>query len=102
MARSYIKIYGPPLLKGLRALEHIAVEMSEEITIRFFSSVTPTMPYSVLEVYSDEELSDMLLPEVPLPISEKVKLISSSSQILGDYDFFFEWGREPSLEQVMI
>jgi len=29
-----------------------------------------------------------------MPVEEKVKLISGSSDTLGDYDFFFEWGKD--------
>ncbi len=94
MARSYIKIYGPPLGKGLRALEKVAVEMSKKTTMRFYSVSIP-----------DITISPTGTEGVPTTIGglserESVKLISRSSQVLGDYDFFFEWGVEPTVKEI--
>lgn len=106
MTRSYVKLYGPPLLKGLKALEKVAIEMSEtvEMIIRFYDVALPTLSYDIYLEDPDlkvEELSNILLPEVPLEVEEKVRLISRASDALGNYDFFFEWGREPTKEQVL-
>ncbi|MCD6263859.1 hypothetical protein J7L60_05585 [Candidatus Bathyarchaeota archaeon] len=96
MTRSYIKIYGPPIVKALRALEQVAVEMSKKTTIRVFDVLIP--PYSPpLEM---PEYGATVFPHIELSAEEKVKLISKASQTLGEYDFFFEWGEEPTIEQV--
>lgn len=97
MARSYIKIYGPPISKAIKALEKIAVEMSEKTTIRFYDILMPPTPPRI----SEDEFRDLVLPDLELSSEEKVKLISGASQTLGEYDFFFEWGAEPTREQVM-
>ena len=91
MARSYIKISGPSLLKGFQALEKIAVQLSKETAMRFYSAMTPQMPFDALGETEAEDIH--ILPGfVEMPTAEKVKLISKSSRMLGDYDFFFEWG----------
>jgi hypothetical protein len=104
LTRSFIKLYGPPIGKGLIALEKIAIEMSEKMAMRFFSVSTPTysdLRGGLVSADEDHESSVMEVPWFPegLSSAEKVKLISRSSQVLGDYDFFFEWGVEPTVEQ---
>jgi hypothetical protein len=104
LARSYIKIYGPPLLKAIRALEKIAVELSKTTTIRHYGILTPSPEDYLIEgqrdVTSYESQSIRLLPQVEMPVNEKVKLISRASDTLGDHDFFFEWGKEPTKQEV--
>lgn len=100
MARSYIKIYGPPILKAIRALEKIAVEMSERTTIRFYNVFIPPTPYPI-DPDAMEPYFGGVLADVEIPAQEKVKLISRSSDMLGEFDFFFEWGAEPTKEQVL-
>ena len=86
-------------MKALRALEQIVVEMSKKTAMRFYS--TYTIPPSIPDgTEDDEEYGHHILPGINLPASEKVKLVSKASQVIGKYDFFFEWGAEPSLEQV--
>jgi len=105
LARSYIKVYGPPILKAIRALEKVAVEFSKTTTIRHYDILTPGPPYPGVagiitrDVYS-APIQD-LLPEIQIPVEEKVKLISRSSDTLGDHDFFFEWGKEPTKQEVL-
>lgn len=94
MARSYIKIYGPPILKAIRALEQIAVEMSQKTTIRIYNAFIPYIPTPGGAPWT-------LFPGLAIPEEEKVKLISKASETLGEYDFFFEWGEEPTKEQVL-
>jgi len=81
--------------KGLRLLEKVAVEMSKKTTMRFFS-------ISVPEMFLTPSGEPSGVPSAMGGISERefVKLISRSSQVLGDYDFFFEWGIEPTVQQI--
>ena len=106
MARSYIKIYGPPVLSSLKSLEKVAVEMSKKTTIRYYSALIPPMPSTSMQM-SPRDYNDMMLnytqgvlTDVELPGDEKIKLISKSGDTLGEYDFFFEWGREPTKKEV--
>ena len=95
LARSYIKLYGPPVRKGLKALEQVAVEMSKKTTMRFFSVSVPDMG-----MIHGGDVSDTPYYVGGLSERETVKLISRSSQVLGDYDFFFEWEEEPTVDQI--
>lgn len=100
MARSYIKIYGPPVAKAIRALEKVAVEFSKITTIRHYDILTPPSQYFTSQT-DVSGYSQMLLPDIEMPINEKIKLISKASDTLGEYDFFFEWGQEPTKQQVL-
>ena len=41
MAKTYVRIYGPPLMKALQALEGVAVEMSKEKEIKVQPQMHP-------------------------------------------------------------
>jgi len=95
VVRSYIKIYGPPLLKALEALERVAVEMSKVVDLKFRHICVPDMEYvSDWEAYVD------YMRRIYVECYEPVRLISEASEMMGDYDFFFEWSETPTLEQV--
>jgi hypothetical protein len=101
LARSYVKIYGPPLVKAIRALEKVAVDFSGTTTpVREFNILTPTAPY-IGDERDVRYYQQAVLPEIDMPVSEKVKMISKSTDTLGDYDFFFEWGKEPTKQEVL-
>lgn len=95
LARSYIKLVGPPVRKGLKALEQVAVEMSKKTTIRFYSVSVPD-----IGMVPGGQVSGTPYLVGGLSEKETVNLISRSSQVLGDYDFFFEWEVEPKVEQI--
>ena len=50
VVRSYIKIYGPPLLKALEALERVAVEMSKVVDLKFRHICVPDMELSLIHI----------------------------------------------------
>lgn len=107
MARSYIKLYGPPIMKGIRALEKVAVEMSRETTVRFYDVFVPTVTPDMMasgeyrEAWAGYVAGIPVDVSMPMAIEERVKLISSAADTLGEYDFFFEWGEEPTKDQVL-
>ena len=104
MTRSYVKIYGPPVLSSLRALEKVALEMSKKTTMKYYSVMVPSAPYAPADASAyGNVMRDYvagILADVEMPAEEKVKLISKSGDTLGEYDFFFEWGEEPTMQQV--
>ena len=93
--KSYIKIYGPPILKALDELEKVAAEM-------------PGISFYYHYILGFIPVGKSTLPpleEEPLYLGEKYKrtrsaLVSKSGHTLGDYDFFFEWAKEPDGEQL--
>lgn len=95
--KSYIRIYGPPIAKALRVLEKIATESPEVMISSYYSTIIPTpftpdYPEAMSRYYAT-------MPD-EIPVKEKEKLISKSGHTLGEYDFFFEWARDPSWEEV--
>jgi len=93
--KSYIKIYGPPILKALDGLEKVAGEMPE---ISFYY-------HYILGFIPVGKSTSAPLDEEPLGLGEKYKArsktsVSKSGYALGDYDFFFEWAKEPDGEQL--
>lgn len=102
---SYVKIYGPPLMKALKALEKVAVDMPEvcimDTNIQammnmpgFHSYGTGSLgfdsPPGLMEYFGIDEM----------PEERCDTIISKSGHKLGEYDFFFEWFTKPSMDQV--
>jgi hypothetical protein len=102
---SYIKIYGPPTLKAIRALEKIAVGMPDVcIMDTVISREIP--PYLARDIGATQLRSigptkDALTASwasgyfnssgVSITTERCNNIISSSGESLGEYDFFFEW-----------
>ena len=104
--KSYIKLYGPSVMKGLRALEKVASEMP---ACSFWHVAIPdNLPYlgyesssahpEVEEYYS--RLQFLVGSSAEIPRERLHKMISKSGHTLGDYDFFFEWHADPTWEQI--
>ena len=101
--KSYVKIYGPPFVKAIRALEKIAAESSEVLIKSFYNTLCP-IPGTRYAVTRDYETAlagylDTCIPET-VSVERKAKLISGSGHTLGDHDFFFEWAKDPSWKEV--
>jgi len=49
-----------------------------------------------------EAISDYFAPvsDSPVSVERCSNIISGSGQVLGEYDFFFEWFKDPSTEQL--
>ncbi len=97
MVKSYIKIYGPPIVEALHALEKVAIEIPE------VSYYTSTMVFS--NIPFDPQATSLYLEGMVsrgniVKEARKGKLISKSGVTLGDNDFFFEWNVKPNSEQI--
>ena len=105
--KSYIKIYGPPHLEALKELEKIAVDMpkvcimdtifSREIPLSLAGDVGGT---PVGRTRADWIGNYYQTQGVAITAERCQSIISSSSDSLGEYDFFFEWLEGPSAEQL--
>jgi hypothetical protein len=94
--KSYIKIYGPPLVEAFRALEKIAAEMPEVLISSFFHPLTPassSITSGDAIVYFDTYLKDV-------PEKRRTRLISKSGHTLGENDFYFEWAKDPRWKEL--
>ncbi|MBS7652286.1 MAG: hypothetical protein QW486_04635 [Candidatus Bathyarchaeia archaeon] len=94
--RSYIKIYGPPTLEAIRALEKIALEMPEVCIMD--TIIAQELPMFSSETGVAAYFGTTLGIEVP--VERCGKLISKSGELLGEYDFFFEWFKEPTMDEL--
>jgi hypothetical protein len=102
--KSYIKVYGPPLLKALRALEKVAIDLPE-VCIMNTAIETATAP----EMYESDESALGSVSHImtyfggPEAISEERcdSIISKSGESLGEYDFYFEWFKTPNMSEIM-
>lgn len=93
MKRSYIKIYGPPVLKAIRALEKIAVDMPETcISDTILETMMPMSEEDTTGYFS--QLDDEISTERCFTI------ISKSGKKVGEYDFYFEWFGDPSQDDL--
>ena len=92
--KSYIKIYGPPTMKAIRALEKVAIDTPEVCIMdtilavqepRFDTEESVTEYFSTVGEITRERCSN---------------IISKSGETLGEYDFFFEWFTDPNMNQL--
>lgn len=105
--RSYIKIYGPPVLEAIKELEKIAIDMPEVCIMDYFIAhdISPSI---AAELDASKVSSQggsvpgffMQRTGVVLPVKRCHSIISKHGQKLGEYDFFFEWVGEPETSQL--
>jgi hypothetical protein len=105
--RSYIKIYGPPVLEAIKELEKLAVDMPEVCIMDYViaQDISPSVAKDLdLSKVSSEagSISGFFLQRtgVVLPVKRCYSIISKHGQKLGEYDFFFEWHKEPDTSQL--
>ena len=103
--RSYIKIYGPPVLEGIVALEKIAIDMPEVCIMDYFIK-TDISPRTAREL-GGRPLQSQIVPGffmnrtgVVVPVKRCQRIISKHGTKLGEYDFFFEWRKDPTSTQL--
>ena len=97
MVKSYIKVYGPPILEAIKALEAVAVDMSKATSLKFSHRCLP-YPSQSSTRHWDAYVKNM--ERTYVDCYEPVRLISEAHQQLGEYDFFYDWDKEPNMEQV--
>jgi hypothetical protein len=104
--KSYIKLYGPPVAKALRVLREVAVDMPEvcimDLGIEALGGhgTMPRMHTAGEDFFphTSQEYHTILGVEVPEERCDN--LISKSGETTGEYDFYFEWFKDPSKEEL--
>ena len=93
--KSYIKIYGPPHLKAITALEQIAVDLPETCIMdrAIYNDIPKSLAKDVGGWFTSRG--------VVIPIERCESIISKSGESLGEHDFFFEWYSQPKREQIV-
>ncbi len=103
--RSYIKIYGPPVYDAIKALEKMAIDFKEvcimdPLIATYFSADNEPGPGTSMTSGSSEAMEYFTPLRSNISPERCEKLVSKSGQRLGDYDFFFEWFREPTVDDL--
>ena len=93
--RSFVKIYGPPILKAIKALEKIAVDTPEVC-------IMDTIISQDLPKFDDISGTLEYFGAIPTEITTERcnNIISKSGEMLGEHDFFFEWFTDPNMDQL--
>jgi uncharacterized protein YegP (UPF0339 family) len=86
---TYVRIMGPPVMKAIRALEKLAIEQPE---VCIMNSI---IAYDLPTLNIDDTFN-YFSPLGSIDKERCDKIISKSGVGLGEYDFFFEWFKEPS------
>jgi hypothetical protein len=105
--RSYIKIYGPPILEAIKELEKLAVDMPE-VCIMDCVIARDLSPQIAKELGGAKVQPEggavagffMENSGIAIPVKRCHSIISKHGQKLGEYDFFFEWHEEPEASQL--
>ena len=99
MVKSYIRIYGPPLLKAIKVLEGVAVDMSNKTEVKFSHKCVP-YPTRLQSDKNDWNAYLKNMQKTYTDCYEPEKIISDASMTLGDYDFVFDWTSKPSIAKI--
>jgi hypothetical protein len=96
--KSYVRIQGPPLLKAIKALEKVAIGLPE---VCIWNTLIASSP--MVTSYEDVGYGDVAgyfaeFGEVPEKRCSTI--ISKSGESLGDYDFYFEWFKNPTMDEL--
>ena len=99
---SYIKLYGPPIYEAIKELDKIAITMPE---VCIMSNVM----MASLPNYAERQESTPLIwggayeyfSEIgDVTVERCNKIISKSGEKLGEYDYFFEWFKKPTMDEL--
>lgn len=108
---TYVKLYGPPLLESITALEKIALDTPEvcimdSLIEQYYPPASP-MTFGTAggaeghETHGGTWAQNYFQPiSMDITIERCDTIISKSGETLGEYDFYFEWFKEPSMEQL--
>jgi hypothetical protein len=102
--KSYIKIYGPPIDEAIIELEKIALDMPEVCIMNENIELIPSLLAREGGGGSEGQSFISNYFQYRTAISPEVErcnnIISKSGETTGEYDFYFEWFKKPSAEQV--
>lgn len=97
--RSYIKIYGPPILKAMKSLEKVAFDMPD-VCIMDMLIETSLMPLDSDEAAYTYFNDSFGSTQEPIPLEGCSKIISKSGVKVREFDFYFEWAVNPTQEEL--
>ncbi|MBN2336110.1 hypothetical protein JXL21_11170 [Candidatus Bathyarchaeota archaeon] len=94
--KSYVKIYGPPVLEAIKELDKIAVDMEEVCIMNPLIQLAPT------DFGSADETRVYFDSFTRIDPTRCEKIISKSGESLGDYDYYFEWFQRPRMKDMEV
>ena len=111
--RTYIKLLGPPILEGIKALEKVAID-NPEVCMMHRAFVKGLSPHIARDIGLEPQSTRVRVPRydstglveyfrssgVYVTQERCESIISESGQALGEYDFFFEWHEKPNTSQL--
>ena len=103
--KSYIKLYGPPIYEAIKELEKMAIDMPEVCIMNQSLAQEPGLYQGTDDRMGGTQLIVGGVYQYYLDVGEITyerckTIISSKAQELGEYDFFFEWFKDPSRDQL--
>ena len=106
--KSFIKILGPPVLMAIKELEKVAVDMPQVCIMdtTFLRDVPYSLARDVGGRITERNTRVNWIGNyykshgVSITHERCENIISNSAESLGEYDFFFEWLKEPSSDQL--
>jgi hypothetical protein len=99
--RSYVKLYGPPVFEAIQELQKIAVDMPEVcIMDQLFKNQSPSLQAAAVGTSQDMTMLYFERIGKPITVERCNKIISDSGEMLGEYDFFFEWFEKPDFDKL--
>ena len=94
--KSNIKLYGPPILEALHALEKLAIKTPEVC-------IMDSLLMLDLDKFTDvDKVGFYFTPHGGIPKDRCDHIISKTGGGLGDYDFYYEWFIHPTTAQVQM
>lgn len=104
---SYIKLIGPPILKAIKALEKVSIKMPQVCIMNTNIAAAAGFPSGLdPQISGGLFLGDLSLRMNYFGGEEAISkercdtIISKSGESLGEYDFYFEWFKNPSVEEL--
>lgn len=99
--KSYIKIYGPPVFNAIKILEKIAVDMPQICIMDTLINNSPII-YGSGDYTQDARIStsDYFGEFSDISVERCNTIISISGEELGDNDFYFEWFKKPTIDEL--
>jgi hypothetical protein len=109
--KSYIKLYGPPIAEALKSLRKVAVDLPEVCVMD--TALEASLGLGVYrgmggvsgaggqpDLGSVEMVMNYFGGPDEIPEERCGSIISRSGESVGEYDFYFEWFKKPTVSQI--
>lgn len=99
--KSYVKLFGPPMSEGIKALRSVAIEFPEVCIMDTGIAAALEIPSSQAgTIDTMEGLKTFFGGEGVITEERCESIISKGGESLGEYDFYFEWFQKPTMAQI--